>query len=502
MLFYSLPFLIFFPVVTLAYYLLPKQFRPAWLLGASYYFYFCWNPRYLVLLIGTTLLSWLAGLEIGKAAGNKKRCFGISLTLVLGVLFFFKYTNFFLGSLGSAMRAAGLHWQPPVLSILLPVGISFYTFQVVGYLIDVYRGTQPPETNLLHYALFVGFFPQLLSGPIERSGNMLPQWRQTQPFQLQRVQFGLQLMLWGYFEKLVIADRAATFVNNVFDHYGAYGGFTLAAAVVLYALQMYADFSGYSHIAIGAAEVLGIRIMANFRQPYFATTISEFWSRWHISLSSWLQDYVFTPLSISLSRRMRALPKEQRRKWKKLPSYVGLMVTFLVSGLWHGAAWTFVVWGALHGLYHVIGGMTLKSRTSLAKKLGVDCTSASHRMLQRLAVFAMVCFGYIFFYSSSLGMAFTIIRNLFSAFNPWVFTDGTLYTFGLDEAAFRTLWLATGVLLAVDIAHEKGIALRAWLAKQGLWLRWLVLFGGLFWVILYGVYGSAADSSRFLYLQF
>ena len=360
MLFNSLNFLIFFPIAALLYWVLPHKVRWVWLLIASYYFYMCWNASYALLLATSTLITYLSGLLIGKAnrvKNEKKRVrlrkfwVFLSFTLNLGILFFFKYFSFAVDNLNLILNALHMKLITPDFDVLLPVGISFYTFQALSYTVDIYRGDLPPERNLGKYALFVSFFPQLVAGPIERSKNLITQLHEKHTFCYTEVKNGLLLMLWGFFQKLVIADRAAILVNQVFNQYNEYAGFQIAIAVLLFAMQIYCDFAGYSNIAIGAAHVMGFSLMKNFDRPYFSKSIPEFWRRWHISLSTWFRDYLYIPMGGNRKGTFR--------------KYFNVMVTFLASGLWHGASWNYVAWGLLHGLYQVIGGLLNHWKTVL-----------------------------------------------------------------------------------------------------------------------------------------
>lgn len=338
-LFNSFAFLVFFPLVCMIYFLIPgNKWRNLFLLLASYYFYMSWNPTYAVLIFTSTLVTWGCGLLVERNAGNYRRqkvFLVVNLLINLGILFVFKYYNFINESIFHLFSLWGIRWEVPNLGVLLPVGISFYTFQAIGYSIDVYRGDLKAERNLFVYALFVSFFPQLVAGPIERAKNLLPQFRQKHHFDEANVIRGMKLMLWGYFMKLCVADRLALYVDAVYNNIPQHNGTSLLIASVFFAFQIYCDFGGYSLIAIGAARVMGFSLMENFRRPYFAQSIKEFWGRWHISLSTWFKDYVYIPLGGNRVGRFRHA--------------LNLFVTFLVSGIWHGANWTFVLWGGFHG---------------------------------------------------------------------------------------------------------------------------------------------------------
>lgn len=335
MVFNSLQFGLFFPIVVLLYLIMPRKMRCPWLLIASYFFYMGWNPKYAVLILTSTVITWLSGLLMDKASERRKK-FVVAASFVsnLSILFLFKYFDFMLANANKVLSLLKLTMVEKPFDVLLPVGISFYTFQALSYTMDVYRGTVKPERNFLRYALFVSFFPQLVAGPIERSENLLIQIQELPGKKLwnyDRIASGLILMLWGLFQKMVIADRIAVLVDEIFNNYQMYEWFGLSVGAIAFALQIYCDFASYSTIAIGAARVMDFRLMENFDTPYFAKSIPEFWRRWHISLSTWFRDYLYIPLGGS-----------RCSKWKR---YRNLMVTFLVSGLWHGAGWTYVAWG-------------------------------------------------------------------------------------------------------------------------------------------------------------
>lgn len=340
MLFNSFEFLLFFPIVCLIYFLLPHKYRWMWLLGASYYFYMNWNPKYAVLIFGSMVITYLSGLLIEKFRYSrlKKRVILWSCLLTnLGVLFLFKYFNFFNESVFATLEYFGVRWNVPEFTYLLPVGISFYTFQAIGYSIDVYRGTIKSERHFGIYALFVSYFPQLVAGPIERSKNLIHQLRERHYFNADRAVLGLRQILWGLFMKVVVADRVALIVNTIYSDHEKYNGTMLLYATFMFAIQIYCDFAGYSNMAIGASKIMGIDLMENFRRPYFARSIQDFWQRWHISLSTWFKDYVYIPLGGNRVKYGRHL--------------FNLFITFVVSGIWHGANWTFLLWGVFHGLF-------------------------------------------------------------------------------------------------------------------------------------------------------
>lgn len=497
MLFNSIDFLIFFPIVTLIYFLIPHKIRYLWLLICSYYFYMCWNATYALLLFTSTFITWLSGLGLEHAAKREENdpsrlrsrgVVAISLILNLSILFFFKYAGFAVDNLNSVLAEFHVQFRAPKPDLLLPVGISFYIFQALSYTIDVYRGDVIVEKNLLRYMVFVSFFPQLVAGPIERSSRLLNQFYEKHYFNYDRVCRGLMMMLWGYFMKMVVADRLAVLVDQVFNYCNYYKGFEILTGAVFFGFQIYCDFAGYSTIAMGASQVMGFELMENFHQPYLATSVADFWRRWHISLTSWFRDYLYIPLG-----------GNRRGKWMK---YRNIMIVFLSSGLWHGANWTYVIWGGMNGLFQIIGAETKALRAKLGRALRLREGSGSARLLAQVVTFLLVDFSWIFFRAETLTDAVTVVRQLFSAFNPWVLFNGTLYTLGLSQVDFWVGILAILTIMAVDVMHEKGIQIRELILKQSLWFRWSLYFAAIFVILIFGFYGPNYDAAQFIYFQF
>ena len=502
MIFNSYHFLIFFPLVLLVFFVIPRKLRTVWLLIASYYFYMCWNPRYALLIAFSTLVTFISGRLIGRvnsrcdiaearARRQKQWIVAASLLINLGILILFKYSGFLITNLNLVMRA--VHLAPiPTLDVLLPVGISFYTFQALSYTVDVYRGDILPEKSLIRYALFVSFFPQLVAGPIERSKNLLSQIDQIESLSLwnfERFTGGLMLMVWGFFQKVVIADRLALFVDQVFYRYAECGTVELVAGAVLFAFQIYCDFGGYSMIAIGAAKAMGFTLMENFNTPYFALSVKEFWSRWHISLSSWFRDYVYIPLGGNRCAR-----------WKK---YRNVMMTFLVSGLWHGASWSFVIWGALHGFYQIVGDLLAPLRKKLCRVVHLDRCGFVRTVLRLLTTFVLVDIAWIFFRMNSITASLRYILRMFTVFNPEALANGSLFGFGLSPMQLAIAVRSLLVLLAVDLVRRfKGETLDVFLRSKAWWLRWLVLILLIMAIVLFGIYGPAYNPAQFIYFQF
>ena len=498
MLFNSLQFLVFFPVVVLAYYVMPAKLKNVWLLLASYYFYMCWSAKYALLMLVSTVVTWGFGLLTARAGSlrAKKWCVAGSFIINLAILFFFKYFNFAAGSIAALAGRLGVAFTPPHFSVLLPVGISFYTFQALGYTVDVYRGLEP-EKNFLDYALFVSFFPQLVAGPIERTANLLPQIKRVRSFDYLEARRGLLQMLWGLFQKLVIADRVAMLADTVFDDLGSYSFLQIGLALLCFTVQIYCDFGGYSNIAIGAARVLGIRLMRNFDAPYFSYSIKDFWHRWHVSLSTWFRDYLYIPLGGSRRGKARTA--------------LNTMITFVLSGLWHGASWHYVAWGALHGAYQVIGAWTEPLRAGLRSALGLgdgrSLAGSSHRFAEALLMlwrrawtFALCVFAWLFFRADSLSQVLLALRR-FCIFDLWSLSGGRLFELGLDKADMTVAVCAVLVLLIVDLAGRR-CDVGDLVERQALPLRWIVYLLGIFAIIVLGIYGPQYEAAAFIYFQF
>lgn len=478
--------MIFFPLVVGLYIIIPKRLRCIWLLIASYYFYMSWNPRYAVLIAFSTLVTYLSGILLEKAGSQKSRKAVVAASFLcnLSILAIFKYADFALDTLGALLGSAGISFTDRRLDLLLPVGISFYTFQALGYTMDVYRGTIRAEKNLLNYALFVSFFPQLVAGPIERSGNLLSQIKQIKEikaFDPERIRDGLTLMSWGLFQKLVIADRASICVNNIYNNYTDYSVIELSIAAMLFTFQIYCDFSGYTNIARGAASVMGFQLMDNFRQPYLSANMVDYWRRWHISLTSWFRDYLYFPLGGSRKGTLR--------------KYLNIIIVFSVSGLWHGASMHFVAWGlvnALAQIAHYLKESLLHTVLKLPVKGG-----AAMRLMRTCVNFMIICMTFIFFSSSSIRMALDILYRMFTRPVTFMFSG-----FGIDSCDCIVLIAALLILLAVDVMHECGISITGFINKRSLWVRY-VLYTGMIWsLILFGIYGTGYDTGQFIYFQF
>lgn len=498
MLFNSLHFLIFFPIVLAVYYIIPQNVRHFWLLISSYFFYMCWNPKYSLLLLTCTVITYLSGLLMDLVRSRpgdenvrvrqKKLIVAAGFIFNLGILFFFKYFNFASDLLFNALGHLGLNASAPKTDVLLPVGISFYTFQALSYTADVYREEIPVERNFIKYALFVSFFPQLVAGPIERSKNLLSELSQARKFDFNSFRDGFLLMMWGYFLKIVLADRIAIVVDTVYNDHDAYPGWYLVIASALFAIQIYCDFAGYSTIATGAAQMLGVKLMDNFSAPYSARSVAEFWRRWHISLTSWFRDYLYIPLGGNR--------KGELRKW------FNILVVFFASGLWHGASLHFVAWGMINGLFQVIGEATLSVRKKIVDLLHLTPQTIGFRIVQTIVTFCLVDFAWIFFRADSIHTANEIIGSIFTANNPWILFDGSVYSLGLDEKNFRLMIAGIIILLLTDLLNRKNIVIRKIIERQDYPVRWICIVSIVMVILTFGIWGSGYDSNNFIYFQF
>lgn len=473
MLFNSIHFLLFFPIICLIYFCLPGlRVRNLFLLASSYYFYMNWEPVYALLLLGSTTITFLAGLGIEASQKNKwrKTILTSSLVLNIGILFLYKYFDFAALCLENGLDHLGINIDIPEFPFLLPVGISFYIFQAIGYSIDVYRKNTPAEKNFFTYALFVSFFPQLVAGPIERSTHLLPQFKCIHRPSHENLMAGLKLMVWGYFLKLALADRCGLYVDAIFNNTFEHNGSSHLLASLIFPFQIYGDFSGYSLIAIGTARIMGFRLMDNFRRPYLACSISEFWHRWHISLSTWFKDYVYIPLGGNRVGRAR--------------QYFNLMVTFLISGLWHGANWTFILWGGIHGIFQCIEKFLGWNRIHWK---GVS------KILHWVLTFSIVSLAWIFFRANSVKEALYILNSIFTQ-------PGIPFLVLSDLFAIA---MSLGIVFFKEFSDEKNISLwrnlsRKTIPSRKTIIEYLWIVGLTAYILLFGV----LNGDQFIYFQF
>ncbi len=485
MLFNSYEFMIFFPIVVIIFLIIPRGLRSLWLLVASYYFYMSWNPRYAVLIAFSTFVTYLSGILLDKAkcSGHRKLIVAGSFICNLAILFVFKYANFTLDTIAVILGRMGIGFTERRLDFLLPVGISFYTFQALGYTLDVYRREIRAEKNIISYALFVSFFPQLVAGPIERSGNLLGQIRNIRSINIlniDKIRSGLLLMLWGLFQKLVIADRASIMVGHIYDNYTGYGTLELSLATAVFAFQIYGDFAGYTNIARGAARIMGFELMENFRQPYLATSITDYWRRWHISMTSWFRDYLYFPLGGS---RKGILKK-----------YLNIAIVFIASGLWHGASWHYVAWGLVNSVYQMVEDSV--SRLTKKRRKSDNNGNVIIRVVKTCVAFVFICSTLVFFASDSVSMAIDIFIHIFTL--PTVITCDL----GLDMADLIVLAASLVTLTVVDIINECGHSVIGFISRCHVGVR-IFLYTGIIWtIVLFGIYGTGYDTGQFIYFQF
>lgn len=489
MLFNTLSFAIFLPIVAVTYYLTPQKLRNWQLLAACLVFYMWTNPMSVVWLAITTTVTWGAGMLMGADKTKKPRKMWLVFSLIInfGILLVFKYFNLFTDGAYYILDLLHIsHGSGNVFSLAAPLGISFYTFQAVGYTIDVYRGTKGPERNFLKYSVFVSFFPVILSGPIQRSTELIPQLEEQHKFDYDLVTSGLKLCAFGLFKKIVVADTIAVYVDKVFGNINAFDGFGLIVASLLFTFQIYCDFSGYSDVAIGVARIMGFRLGKNFDHPYFSTSIKDFWKRWHISLSSWFGSYLY----ISMGGNRCSKPRK----------YFNIMVTFLVSGLWHGASLTFIIWGALHGIYRVLGEITLPLRNKIYTVTHYEKAKHLKKILSVIFTFCLVSFAWIFFKANSIGDAFNYIGRLFT-FNEGFGTKSYFFNelknvFGERRELYLTAIVFPTFLIVSVFDYFKPLG--AFIKRRSAIVRFIIyLFAVLFIAIF-----ARPNMQDFIYVQF
>lgn len=479
MLFNSFDFLLFFPIVTFLFFALPHKFRWLLLLIASCVFYMYFIPKYILILAVTIVVDYFAGIYIDKSEGYRRKLLLItSIIANVGFLAFFKYFNFISDNINNLAHFVGWNYSLESLNIILPVGLSFHTFQAMSYTIEVYRGNQKAEKHFGIYALYVMFYPQLVAGPIERPQNLLFQFRQKHYFEYQRVTDGLKLILFGLFKKMVIADRLAPYVNEVYNNPSNYSGYPVILATIMFAIQIFCDFSGYSDIAIGSARVMGFKLMENFKTPYFSKTIKEFWSRWHISLSTWFRDYLYISLGGNRVKNWR---------WQ-----LNLFIVFLISGLWHGANWTFVIWGALHGTYLIVSIWFSRFKNKFNHILKIKTNSFLVKIFDITVVFILTSFAWIFFRANNLNDSITIINNMF------VFTNSFSSIDILND--LTTLKTTFTLIILMELIHflQRNSSILSLINSRHFAVRWAVYTIFLWIILVFGQFGN----QQFIYFQF
>lgn len=481
MLFNSIEFAIFLPIVFLLYWFVTNKNLKAQnilLLAASYFFYACWDWRFLFLLLFSTLLDYFAGLKMcdSKNQNLKRFWFWLSIIINLGFLGFFKYYNFFIESFAQFIGGFGFEIHPWTLSIILPVGISFYTFHGLSYVIDIYKGRIKAERNFVDYAVFVSFFPLLVAGPIERATHLLPQIKAKRVFNYSQAVDGLRQILWGLFKKIVIADTCAGYANVIFENHAEYSGSTLALGAIFFAFQIYGDFSGYSDIALGTARLFGIELLRNFAFPYFSRDIAEFWRRWHISLSTWFRDYLYIPLGGS-----------KGGTWMRIRN---TLIIFIVSGFWHGANWTFIVWGALNAIYFIPLLLTSNNRNNIEIAAKGKMFPTIKEVVGILLTFALTTLAWVFFRSENVGAAFTYLHRIF--LHP-----GSYFELGVYKNYSLVIALILIFVVIEWIGRERKYALESIGLNWNRSLRW-----AFYLLIALTTLSFSGSEEEFIYFQF
>ena len=532
MLFTSIEFIVFLCITVGLYFIFPISKRWIVLLIASCVFYCIAGIKFIPFIAVTSFATYFSALFIDKkyceldkklsegdyekeqeellkekCENNCKKVVAIAILISLAILSYTKFTNMIIDSLQGIFNRFGIQTiQLSPISIIVPLGISYYTFSTIGYVMDVYWREYRAEKEFFKYLLFILFFPHILQGPFARYNRLAPQLIKGHKFNYQRVCFGIQLMLWGYFKKLVIAERLAIFVNTVYGDWGNQKGFILLIASVFYAIQLYADFSGCVDIARGMSQIMGIELDVNFRQPYFAKTVEEYWRRWHISLGEWFKDYLYMPVSVS--KFVRNCSKRIRKKYgkqagKNVAIVISLVAVWLATGIWHGTGWVYVIWGIWNGGIIIGSNLLKKKYTILKQNLHINEESQGWKIFQIVRTFILV--GVVtkpLTLTGSVHSAIELYKNLFSEFNIWVFFDQSLYTYGLDRQDFWLAVFSIVLLFGVSLMKEKGIQIRESIAEKNIILRWSLYYLAFFSIIVFGKYGPGYDVSNFIYMQF
>lgn len=483
----SLPFALLVAVAFILYYVLPKVCRPVVLLAASLFFYSCFDVKYFIFLLISAVTTYVTALIIPRS--KKKNLdvlfIGVCIGLNVAMWFIIKELPWALSVVSDSLIKNGNTTNVPMLSVLVPVGVSYFTLQAIGYLVDVSKEKIEPEKRFFKYFLFLSWFPAIVQGPISRYDKLAPQLYNKNKISFDGIQNGLLLILIGLVKKVVVADRLAIFVNHCFKEYENLGGIILYLGAVGYAIQLFTDFSGCVDLCRGVSKLFGIDLINNFNRPYFACSIKEFWGKWHISLSTWLKDYVYIPLGGNRKGTVRR--------------YLNVIITFLVSGLWHGAGFTFFIWGLMHALYQIIGDVLMPVRRKVKAIIGIKEGSLSERIYQTVVTFNLVTLAWIFFRSADIPSAFTYIGNMFTVSDPWVLFDKTLFSFGVSQNAFTLIFIHLIVLFIVEWRTKSQEDCISKISELHLPIRWAVFLALILDVIMFGAYGSGFDMAGFLY---
>ncbi len=524
----SLYFLIFLLILIILYYILPHKHQEKILLIFNMLFYLSFGLDKLLFLLISSFIVFLASLKIysiqqkeslillktkdnkeQKIAKNKskkesRKILIFTLGIVFLLLVYSKYLKFLIGNMNVILRYFNRTIEMDSIYIISAVGVSFYTFMLIGYLLDIYWKRYTAEKNFFTFLTFVSYFPHIVQGPIGRYDRLGSQIREKHSLKYDNLIFGMQLMLWGFFKKMVIADRINLLVSTVYDGWEHYEGLVFVVATALYSIQIYADFSGCIDIVRGASETLDIHLDKNFAHPYFSKTMPEFWRRWHMSLNEWFRDYLYYPVSIS------RFAKQNSKKIKTLygpasgrlfVSVLSAFVVWLATGIWHGAEWKFVIWGLFHAMLIISGVIWDEKIKAFTIWLKINTQCFSWRLFQMIRTFLLCCVGRVFFRAENIKISLNIFKKTFSRFNPWILVDGSLYTYGLERWNFNLMIITIVILFVVDMLQEK-MSLRQVFAQQNLIFRWLIIYLGIFSIIIFGIYGAGYNSSAFIYNQF
>lgn len=495
--FTGITYLLFLTLTIFIFFMLPgAKTRCVWLLGVSSFFFMLYSPKYFWVIALVVLLSYGIGLALETAGGRsrwvQKTILLVGVAAIATALLVTKYTNFSFTTINRIVNLLGGSLQLPLLKLVMPIGISFWTFQTVAYIADVYSGKIKAEKNLLYFAASVIFFPIVTMGPITRIQDLVPQLSRKYKFNYERMRSGLLLMLWGYFKKLMVADRLAVFVGTVFgnvhNYSGKQNGLMFLVAGVFYAIQLYTDFSGYTDIVRGSARIFGVDLPLNFSAPYFAQSVAEFWRRWHMTLMDWFKYYIYIPLG---GNRKGVVRKN-----------INMLAVFLVSGLWHGAGFTYIIWGLLNGFYQLAGNFLKPLNDWVVRTLKINRDSSGHKFFQTLFTFLLITIAWMFFRANTLGDAIYMIKRMFVP-TIWIFTDGTMTQQGLNATEIMIALLSIGVVWVVDyLKFERRIDVLTWLTTQHLLFRWLVYYSLIFIIIIFGHYGGTYNAADFVYFKF
>ena len=524
----SLKFLLFVAVLSIVYFMVPKKIKWCTLLLASYIYYFISSKELTLYLIITTLSIYIATLSMQKIDSKTKlKCEGkekdakkklkqkakkykkliilIAVLINFGILVALKYCNFISENINKVLNLVNINYQMPLKEIVLPLGISYYTLQAIGYVVDVFRGKYKAEKNFGKLALFLSFFPQMLQGPIGNYGDLAHQLYEPHKFDYKRVKFGIQLMLWGFFKKMVIADRAALYVNEVFANYSEYSGIIIIMGAMLYTLQIYADFSGCIDIVRGTAQILGINMAENFKRPFFSKDIQEFWRRWHITLGAWLREYIFYPISFSkvctnLTVNVKKVFKGHIGKL--IPAAFALFFVWFGNGIWHGASWKYVFYGLYYYILTMLGMLLEPLTNKLIKKLKINTKAFSYRLWQMIRTTTLVVIGMLIFRATRLKVAWSMFKSVFTLDNMEKLFNGELFKIGFESSDFIVLAIGFLIMFVVSLLQEKGYNLREKISKQNIVFRWVLYYGIIFSIIIFGIYGPGYAASDFIYGQF